>query len=241
MTIFSATEYLPGWEVLELSASDESHVIKAKYIEIPDVCPLCGSMPAKLYRHGTRNVRFFDQPLWGKPVHLVSVLPRYRCRDCGGTFTPYPAGVDPSRRLTSRCVEFVIRESLTLPAQALATQVGCSPITIRRTINAHIAACLETPSTHDNIVAKSGFLSRHTGSDAVTETDIALWLIVIPRIHPRLSRMRTAYVRNWLVHEKILAAKQDGSWAEIRLKGLSLAADLQLLPYLSNNVASSES
>lgn len=234
MTLFAVDEYLPNWKVLKLTTADERHIVTAEFIPIPKKCPKCEKHKPRLYGHGRREVNILDKPLWGKPVLLHAILRRFKCRECARTFVAEPSGVDSARRMTSRCIDFIVEQSLKNSRRKIAQQIGSEASSVRRVIDAHyqesLSVCTAEAVTPN--VSRLTFLSRHTSYKTVTETDIALWLIAIPRMHPRKSIRRDHYVKGWNVHEKILAAKDDGSWEAIRLKGLAIAADNQLLAHL---------
>jgi len=234
MPIFAVDEYLPNWKVQEVTTAGPKYVITAEFLLKPDQCPKCTQRKPRVYGHGSRTINYLDKPLWGKPVLLKALLRRYKCRECDRTFVAEPGGVDSVRRMTKRCTEFIIEQSLKISRRKIAEQIGSEASTVRRVVDAYYQTCLEL-SAADNTetpISTLTFLSRHTSYKTVTETDIALWLIAVPRIHPRKSIRRDAYVKDWRVHEKILAAKEDCRWEAIRLKGLAIAADNQLLAHL---------
>lgn len=121
---------LPGWEVSKTYEDATERTIEAAFIEPADACQKCGVIGA-LYKHGTKALSFRDTPMFGKHVMLKATVQRYRCRECGETFIQSLAGIDPDRRMTTRCVEFIqaqcIRDSFT----RLAEHVGCVEGTIR--------------------------------------------------------------------------------------------------------------
>lgn len=232
MSIIELNEFLPDWKVLSISSAQSGHTIEAKYQKAPVTCPRCQSQPARLYRHGSTPAIYWDRPHWGQPIRLKANLQRYRCRDCTSTFVYESPDIEENRRMTRRCVKYIIEHSLVCTPDQIARRVGCEVTTIRRVIQSHFTDCINASVTPSSDIQKSTFLSRHTSRETVSETDIALWLIAVPRIHPRNNPRREHYIRGWNVHEKILAAKQRGDWEAIRLKGLALAADHELLSYL---------
>jgi transposase-like protein len=232
MSIIEVSEYLPGWKVLSISSEQSGHAIEAQYQKTPEICPKCSATPPRLYRHGLTPANYWDRPHWGGPIRLKAYLQRYRCRDCNCTFVSESPDIEENRRMTKRCVKYIIEHSLICTPDQISRRIGCEVTTIRRVIDPHFKDCINAPVQPSTDIPKSTFLPRHTPHNLVTETDVALWLIAVPRIHPRNSTRREHYVRAWNVHEKILAAKQRGEWEAIRLKGLALAADHELLGYL---------
>lgn len=121
---------LPGWTVSGTYDHADERIIEAKYTVPAKACQKCGVVGG-LYRHGTKELGFRDTPMFGKHVLIKATVQRYRCRECGETFIQELGGIDPDRRMTSRCVEFIqeqcMRDSFTL----LADHIGCVEGTIR--------------------------------------------------------------------------------------------------------------
>jgi transposase len=121
---------LPGWKVSKTYEDATERTIEAAFTEPADACQKCGVIGA-LYKHGTKALSFRDTPMFGKHVMLKATVQRYRCRECGETFIQELAGIDPDRRMTTRCVEFIqsqcVRDSFT----RLAEHVGCVEGTVR--------------------------------------------------------------------------------------------------------------
>ena len=121
---------LPGWTVTKTRSEDRDFIIEADYSEPATACQKCGVV-GKLYRHGTKAVRFRDSPIRGAPVWLEGTVQRYRCRECGETFMPILKGVETDRRMTKRCVEYIQEQCLRDTFTRIAEHVGCVEGTVR--------------------------------------------------------------------------------------------------------------
>lgn len=121
---------LPGWRVSGLGQDENCLVIEATYTTPDEACHKCGSIGA-LYKHGTKVVRFRDIPVRMMPTVIDGTVQRYRCRDCGETFVQTPEGIDDTRRMTERCVEFIKQQCIPHTFTHIAELVGCVEGTVR--------------------------------------------------------------------------------------------------------------
>lgn len=121
---------LAGWEVLGASQEDSQCIINARYTVQPEACQKCGVV-GNLYKHGTKTAMYRDLPVRISPTVIRVDTQRYRCRDCGETFVQPMFGIEPDRRMTTRCVEFIREQCLRKTFTALAEFVGCTEGTIR--------------------------------------------------------------------------------------------------------------
>jgi transposase len=121
---------LDGWEPTKTYDQGKERITEARYIEPIDCCQKCGVI-GRLYRHGTKEVSIRDTPVFGRPSIIRATIQRYKCRDCGETFLPSMLGIDPSRRMTARCVDMVKDLCVDDRFTRIAKQVGCVEGTIR--------------------------------------------------------------------------------------------------------------
>ncbi len=128
---------LPGWEVTETYTQGNEHIIEAKYIQAPSGCQKCGAV-GNLYKHGTKGVSYRDTPFFGQHGILKATLQRYRCLDCKETFVQTPKGIEPERRMTTRCVEYIKRQCLEMTFTSLSNLVGCVEGTVRNIAGSHV-------------------------------------------------------------------------------------------------------
>lgn len=130
---------LPGWGVRSVEEKDDHLVIEAEVLEIPLLCPLCGSMTPP-YHFGYRPRCIADLPIRMRPVQIRMRRRRYRCRDCFGTFLDVFPGSHHQHDATKRLVEYIEVHALILTDTftGLARDVGVSEWFIRDVFAAHV-------------------------------------------------------------------------------------------------------
>lgn len=134
---------LPGWTVLNKTLDQDGYLIEAEFTEQPNACQKCGVID-RLYLHGPKPVIYRDSPIRGNAVRVLARVQRYRCRDCDETFMQPLHGVEPNRRLTNRCIEYIASQCLRDTFIRLALHIGCDEKTIRNVANdyiEHLNAC----------------------------------------------------------------------------------------------------
>lgn len=121
---------LPGWTVLGKRLEDGEYELEAEYTVQPEACQKCGTI-GRLYKHGTKTVTYRDSPIRGHTVRIQARVQRYRCRDCQETFLQPLAGIQPSMRMTARCVGYIEQQCLRDTFVRIAEHVGCDDKTVR--------------------------------------------------------------------------------------------------------------
>ena len=125
---------LKSWIVTDIHESEMTRDITARYDVHPDSCAKCGVV-GRLYRHGTKYVRYIDAPSWGKQSVLVAAVQRYRCQECNATSMQPLPDVDGLRMMTKRCVEFIEKQGIPQTYATLARAIGVDEKTIRNICN----------------------------------------------------------------------------------------------------------
>jgi transposase len=128
---------LPGWEVIAKTTEDGTDVLAARYLPQPEACLKCGTI-GELYRHGTKVVEYLDSPMRGSPARLRATVQRFRCRSCSETFLQPLGGIQPERRMTERCANFIQARCLRDTFTRLAEDVGCDDKTVRNLASEYI-------------------------------------------------------------------------------------------------------
>lgn len=128
---------LPGWEVSGTRMDAGKHIIEARYTAPADTCVKCGAI-GNLYRHGTKKLRYRDSPIRSTHVILEGTVQRYRCRVCGATFVQAQDGIDDTRRMTTRCVEYIQEQAFKVTFTHIAKHVGCTEGTVRNIASHYI-------------------------------------------------------------------------------------------------------
>ncbi|WP_339678270.1 ISL3 family transposase [uncultured Zhongshania sp.] len=112
--------------------------------EEPDSCHVCGVLD-QLVRYGSKDQRYRDLPIHGKPVSLWVVRRRYQCRECGSTFRPELHMMKENRMMTERLYQFVSIRALYRTHSDVARDTGLDEKTVRQIFQ-------EYTSTMDSIV-----------------------------------------------------------------------------------------
>ena len=104
----SVSEFLKlgGCEVLEVRREGRVEVIEGRVVkaEAPS-CPHCGR--ERMWRHGKRKRRISHAPYDDTRVDLLVTFDRWRCPDCGRTYTPELAVAARRARLSNALKDFI--------------------------------------------------------------------------------------------------------------------------------------
>ncbi|MGO8489797.1 transposase [Rhizobium ruizarguesonis] len=121
--------YKRKWTVLDAIEGENVHVFASYDVE-PEACPKCGS-PGQFVRHGRKWTDYVEVPVRGKKTTLTVDVRRYRCKSCGQTFLQPLPDMAPGRKMTRRCRDYIISQSLVRPVQHVARDVGVDEKTCR--------------------------------------------------------------------------------------------------------------
>lgn len=100
------------------------------------MCPNCQSGRMGRFGHRVRAVR--DVPYRKQPVTLMLSVRRLLCRDCGVTFMEAMPGVDDSRRMTARLIDYIWSKGLTQTFTSIAAEIGVVEATVRIVFEARL-------------------------------------------------------------------------------------------------------
>lgn len=128
---------LDGWKVVDKRLDGNEYIIEAEYTVPPIACMKCGVI-GNLYKHGPKPVTIRDSPIRGRPVRILAIAKRYKCRDCGSTFIQPLGGIQAEMRMTARCVEFIQSQCLRDTFLRIAEHVGCDDKTVRTVAHRYI-------------------------------------------------------------------------------------------------------
>lgn len=90
-------------------------------------CPKCGS-GRRPRRYGDISASYRDAPFLGRQVTITVNVRRFRCHDCGQAFFQDLTDMDGRRRMTARCVTYVIDQVMTRSSLRDVAQVGRLPV-----------------------------------------------------------------------------------------------------------------
>jgi transposase len=104
-------------------------------------CEKCGT---NLYKHATRGRFYRDAPIRQYRVVIWLNARRYRCRSCKATFVQRVEGMDPTKSMTTRCVEWIRARCLRETFAHIAEEIGCDEKTVREIAHTYIKELNET-------------------------------------------------------------------------------------------------
>lgn len=127
---------LPEFKVLEVQGNDHDLLFTVEAIEPPKACYECGSI--SFYKHGKTDRFVRDLSSFGKRVGITVKGHRYKCRDCGATFSETYSSIDERDKITKRLRRHIKYQSLKQPFATLAEEFSISPTTVKRIFNEFI-------------------------------------------------------------------------------------------------------
>lgn len=123
--------HLADWTVIKSEIVDDALHVSASYDVQPDSCPACGVV-GQLYRHAKQRQPFRDAPAFGRQVVIFVNRQRWRCRECGTTFSQPLPDMDERRKMTIRCREYIAAQQLLKPNTHVAEDVGVDEKIVRQ-------------------------------------------------------------------------------------------------------------
>jgi transposase len=129
---------LGHWTVLHDPhfVNDDLEVITAEYQVMPDHCPKCGGV--RLYRHGTKVVKYRDSPSHGHQAVIEARIVRFKCRECGETFMQPLPDMDENRRMTKRLFNYIVKQGIRQNYSEVARHIGMNEKTVRNICEEHV-------------------------------------------------------------------------------------------------------
>ncbi len=126
------------WTVLRdpYYPNEDLEIIEAEYQVMPDSCPKCGGF--KLYRHGTKVVKYRDAPGQGHQALIEARVIRFKCRDCGETFMQPLPDMDEKRRMTKRLFHYIVKQGIRQNYSEVARHIGMNEKTVRNICEEHV-------------------------------------------------------------------------------------------------------
>lgn len=110
------------------------------------LCTHCGSLSTKVHQEEHRCIRHLD--VWGKKTFLHFLSRRFKCEDCGRTFTEELPFVDSHRRQSTAFEMHVYQACLGGNCKAVAVREGLSHSTVKEIFN-RLAALKKSSSVVD--------------------------------------------------------------------------------------------
>lgn len=113
------------WRVTDVELSEQdATAVHVEFALLPTICPKCGSA-RRPRRYGALDTSFRDAPFLGRQVVITANAQRFRCADCGQAFFQNLPDMDAKRRMTNRCVAYVIDQVMARSSfRDVATIIG---------------------------------------------------------------------------------------------------------------------
>lgn len=122
--------WLDNLEVISMTTNGDTKTVNAAIRCVADTCPSCGVV-GKLYRHGVNRRDFVDIPAYGHKVVIKTEVQRFRCRDCRATFNQPMPELCEYRHMTTRCIDYIVDQSIPRTFSDVAREVGVNEKTVR--------------------------------------------------------------------------------------------------------------
>lgn len=125
------------WKITGFSETASHCKVEAEYKVDPEHCIKCGVI-GELYRHGKKAIEVVDLPLRMMPTTIKLNQKRYQCRACNKTFIQPNTDIDPKRRITKRCVDYIEKQALRQTFTRIADSIGIDEKTVRLIVAEHL-------------------------------------------------------------------------------------------------------
>ncbi len=123
--------FLPGWTVTDVSYDeDDAYQITAHPNSPPVYCNRCHHRTA-LSPIESKQLKYVDAPVHGRPCFVIATTTRYKCESCRGDFWENLDGFAYRRGKTHRCISYIQHHSLLKPNTHVAEEVGVSEAVVR--------------------------------------------------------------------------------------------------------------
>lgn len=106
--------------------------------EKPSYCPQCGTHEPRLRVHGSRVQDVRDINISDNRVGLMFNRKRYKCMECNFTFTEQCDSIPEKGRMTTRLIQYIMRESEKRTFMSLEKELDISDSTIKNLFLEHM-------------------------------------------------------------------------------------------------------
>jgi len=129
---------LPEFRVLKVEENEQKDLkFTVEAIRPIASCPECGNEDC--YKHAPMERFVRDLNMFNQRVGIVVKGNRYKCKECGKTFTEQFHSIDDRDKITLRLKEHVMSISLKEPFAKIAETYAISPTTVKRLFNEYVA------------------------------------------------------------------------------------------------------
>ena len=116
----------------------KTYFIEAESVGTQSDCAQCGTA-GNIIKSGIRMHSYRDLPIRENRVIISLKAKRLKCRTCGATFVHRAPGMDTVHSMTTRCVEWISKQSMCDTFVSVAGDIGCSEKTVRNIAYDYIA------------------------------------------------------------------------------------------------------
>ena len=120
---------LPYVKVISVIQNAHDYFISAETTVPPVACPKCSN--TNFVKYGVRKPIFMDLPIHAMRVGIEFVRQRYICRSCTHVFIDPMTGMDETRMMTTRLLQFIRTQSLKRTFTSIADDIGVHEKTVR--------------------------------------------------------------------------------------------------------------
>lgn len=120
---------LNGLKVVEVVDSDEAKILMTESVSPLFCCPGCASIDN--IKFGSTEIAYRDLPIDGKYVKILLKKKRFRCRQCGRTYSETLDMMSERHMMTQRLVSFIREQSAIRSRNSISKEVGVDEKTVR--------------------------------------------------------------------------------------------------------------
>lgn len=124
--------WLEGVDLVQMTKKEDSIECLCTSNGVSESCPECGVV-GHVYKHGVKTKSYRDVMglPFRKPVNIWVDVQRYKCRSCNATFNQPVPDMDDSRRMTKRCVDWVVTQGIIDSFSSVARGIFVDEKTVR--------------------------------------------------------------------------------------------------------------
>ena len=108
--MFCVSLELPEYEIVKQEILPTHYLVYVEKKDREERCPHCGFLTSFVHDRRTRKIR--DLSMLNKPLYLLVIAKRYRCRNCNEVFTASFESIDSNQHYTIRFCLFIYEQVL---------------------------------------------------------------------------------------------------------------------------------
>ena len=127
-----------AFKILDKHEEDRNITYILEPIEKPFVCPQCKS--ADFNKHGVTNREARDLNVHGYYVGLIISGHRYKCKNCGNTWSDKYSSIDERAKMTNRMRKYICEKALKKTFSDISEELSISVPTVKQIFEDHVAS-----------------------------------------------------------------------------------------------------